>query len=46
MTIAVLIRPIGNRSIPVGQNSKISVPITHGGESMIEIYRRPRQHAN
>ena len=41
MTIAVDGRPIGNRSIPVGQNSKISVPITHGGENVIEITAAP-----
>ena len=41
MTIAVDGRPIGNRSIPVGQNSRISVPVTHGGENVIEITAAP-----
>jgi hypothetical protein len=41
MTISVDGTPIGNRSVPVGQTSKISVPIRHGGENVIEITAAP-----
>jgi hypothetical protein len=41
MTIAVDGKPIGNRSVPVGQVSRITVPIAHGGENVVEITAAP-----
>ena len=41
MTIAVDGKPIGNRSITVGRTSRISVPIAHGGENVVEITAAP-----
>src|SRR5205085_4563078 len=40
-TVAVDGTPIGNRSVTVGQTSKISVPIRHGGENVVEITAAP-----
>jgi len=44
MTVAVDGKPIGNRSVPVGQVSRIRVPITHGGENVVEIIAAPGPH--
>jgi len=41
MTVAVDGKPIGNRSVPVGQVSRIRVPIAHGGENVVEIIAAP-----
>jgi len=41
MTIAVDGKPVGNRSVQVGQVSRITVPVTHGGENVIEITAAP-----
>jgi hypothetical protein len=41
MTIAVDGKPIGNRSVPVGQVGRITVPIAHGGENVVEITAAP-----
>jgi uncharacterized membrane protein len=44
MTLSVDGKPIGNRSVEVGKPSKISVPITHEGENVVEITAAPGNH--
>jgi hypothetical protein len=34
-------REAGNRTVPVGQNATIHVPVAHGGENVIELEARP-----
>ncbi len=44
MTLSVDGKPIGNRSVSVGKPSKISVPIAHEGENVIELAAAPGDH--
>jgi uncharacterized membrane protein len=44
MTVSVDGKPIGNRSVAVGKPGKISVPITHEGENVVEIAAAPGNH--
>jgi uncharacterized membrane protein len=44
MTVSVDGKPIGNRSVSVGKPSKISVPIAHEGENVVEIAAAPGDH--
>ena len=44
MTLSVDGKPIGNRSVEVGKPGKISVPITHEGENVVEITAAPGSH--
>jgi hypothetical protein len=34
-------REAGNRTVPVGQNATIHVPVAHGGENVIELEAQP-----
>jgi uncharacterized membrane protein len=44
MTLSVDGKPIGNRSVEVGKPGKISVPITHEGENVVEITAASGEH--
>ena len=44
MTVSVDGKPIGNRSVAVGKPGKISVPIAHEGENVVEIAAAPGDH--
>ncbi|MBV9548228.1 MAG: hypothetical protein JO256_00980 [Alphaproteobacteria bacterium] len=44
MTLSVDGKAIGNRSVAVGKPGKISVPITHEGENVVEIAAAPGDH--
>ena len=41
MTVSVDGKPIGNRSVVVGQVSRIRVPVSHGGENVVELVAAP-----
>src|SRR6185312_10594980 len=34
-------KPLGNRVVPVGQETKLSVPVTHEGENILEVAAAP-----
>ncbi len=41
VSISVDGRPLGTRSLPVGQDTRISIPVTHAGENVVELAAAP-----
>ncbi|MBV9990813.1 MAG: hypothetical protein JOZ72_05915 [Alphaproteobacteria bacterium] len=41
VTVRVDGRDLGSRTVPVGRNATIHVPVAHGGENVIELEARP-----
>jgi hypothetical protein len=41
VTLSVDGKPLGNRSIPIGKDTAISVPVTHEGENIVELAATP-----
>ena len=46
LTLSVDGRPLGNRVVSVGQETRLKVPVTHEGENIVEVAAAPGDHTS